>query len=143
MSSGPLLEKIERIQRRATRFALHCPLRPNVPGYMSYEERLKKLNMLSLANRRKVISVCFALRIWQSHFLTDVKVKLNCSHFDNTTDRRNANIFRNIRNHSTPNSPLRYLMSDVNDFSVLVNLNERTDQNKKRITDYLLDTSNH
>ena len=48
-------DNLETIQRRATRFIL-CQRR----GDQSYEKRLKQLNLMNLANRRKYLSICFA-----------------------------------------------------------------------------------
>ena len=49
------IEKVEKVQRRATKFILKTE--------DNYETRLKKLNLMSLKNRRILADVTFYLKL--------------------------------------------------------------------------------
>lgn len=55
--------KLEEVLRKTTRFVLASPHRPHMPGYISYEERLKILQQLPLRTRRTIALVTTLERI--------------------------------------------------------------------------------
>ena len=56
-----LMERVEKIQRRATNFIINNPHRLK-PGYKNYKTRLKELNMLPTSYRREIIDISMLIK---------------------------------------------------------------------------------
>ena len=64
------IDKLERIQRRGTKFILG-------QNDISYEDRLKCLNMLSLEKRRYLFDVTFLYKAFNGYLNIDLTLLLN------------------------------------------------------------------
>lgn len=118
---------------------MQTPLRPGTTGYKSYTERLLRLKLLELVDRRKIACTAFAIRVLQSPWMTELKSTLNCSMCDTTVGRRNTDIFNNIRRYSTQNTPLRNLLSTANEFSQMIDIYDDVHTSKRRMKEYFAD----
>lgn len=105
--------------------------------YLSYEKRLDVMELIKLSDRRKINSICFMIRIFQSNDGTHAKSMLNNALFDAALPRRRQLLFSNVRRYAVQGSPLFSLMEIANEFHKLINLDEPIHTNRKRLKNFM------
>lgn len=86
------IKKVERVQRRATRFILKSS--------DDYPERLRKLGLLPLQYRREILDLCFLFKCLNGHYDFDIFKFVNFKDFKYTI--RNSELIL-TRNHARTN----------------------------------------
>lgn len=138
VTSSHFTETIEEIQRRVTRTILRSAKRPGMPGYIAYEQRLHRLSLLKLSDRRKIAACGFFYRVMKNDISLITKNKLNNSIYDTTGSMRNRSYLKFPDRYASRDSPLHLLMLDVNELIAIMNLDETIESNKQWLKEYFL-----
>lgn len=111
--------KLERSQRFATRIALHSPYRTDHPMYLSYDQRLCTLDMLTFAERRSIAIVILTKKITYDYLECTLQTQLrNCLNL-RTITRSPQRFIVPGRLHD---GPLKTMMTTTNYFSKITNI---------------------
>lgn len=106
--------EIEKITHAVTRFALKTPFYPSHPNYVSFEERLERLKIITLDERRKIIRMTRVIKILQEQMPCAVANKIRGHLQNRVTNIRNPRLF-SIPANLNPSSPSYLLMIEANE----------------------------
>lgn len=133
---GSTLERtLESILHKATRAQLNSPYRPDEVGYINFEERCNRLNMLTFNARRKIATIVFAIGIFQGRITSDLQQRMIAYR---TADRiTRVPLLFNIGLRSLcKNSPLYRMMKLLNEFRVIISLEDQPSAIKNKLKIY-------
>lgn len=97
----PEMKLIDQVQRKCTRMILNIPRNPSLPGYLTYNERITMLKIITMDQRTKIAQI-----------LLDKKLITNPERFPTLNDfinvNRNARNVRNMRAFNIANASTNF-----------------------------------
>lgn len=106
--------ELEKVYKYATRFAIRQNDR-----YINYNQRLKKLKLLSLRIRRILNSICIIDKIIKGDLKTNLIQVIESHKYENTFNIRNPPLFKSSITTLPIKSPLRLAMSSMNNYRTI------------------------
>lgn len=132
--------RLEAIQRNTTRVPINTPYRSDQQGYMSFEKRLHKLQMLSYKHRRIIAQIIFVIKTLRGEADSQLKSLYESARNYNPRNLRNANIFDLSKITGSRNTPIYTALRQINNLRHYIDLSRTTQAIRKTMTKYFLDT---
>lgn len=124
--------KIEKFLKMATKLYIG-----HSDTHLSYENRLARLELLSLEQRRIIAGVSLILKIINKSIYSNLHQSI-CQHiFVNNRNHRSPHIF-NIDNNLPYKSPLGIIMNNCNKYKNYISLSTSIQENTKNLTIYFM-----
>lgn len=130
--------RLERILHKLTRLSLQTGFRPNLPNYVTFQERLRQLNLLTFAERREIASAVFILKILKEEIRSTMLEKIFASRRLHVDHIRNPTIF-NVSRNLPAKSPLALGMSTINKYRNVFSLQDSVQTAKNKMKHHLAD----
>lgn len=123
---------ISEAHKRATRAALSTPFRPHIAGYMDYQSRCSRLNVVTADQRMEALSTMFAFKIFTGMSQSTCSGIMR-QHL--SVPRERGRHFRTIFNPRNPiqHTPLGYLMKLLDKNLTEEHINNKSITTIKRI----------
>lgn len=136
--------KVEYGHHRTTRCALGVPYRTDVPGYLTYEERCKKLNIPTVVQRSTYLTAIMVSKIITKKIECGLRQRIVESMEEGTSRRRAANNprFNLYQSRIDKTSPLGRMMSIANQYLSEIDFHEHHLPEVKRIAKAKIYTEN-
>lgn len=126
---------IEKSIHTITRSVLKTAYHTNHPMHVNYGERLKKLGMISLTNRRRMASVLFACKLYKGEIDTPLSQFVRSQRYG-ITSTRNPLLFNTRRNLIHMNSPISICIYEANFHRALFKIGNSSDTIKSKLKKY-------
>lgn len=132
-------KSLEKTLHYATRAALRTPFRHDDANYVSFNQRLKKLGMLTYGERRHIASIIFHLKILRGEIKSELCKLLRSNSPVPSYTSRSPNIFVYNRRNIAPKSPIQIAMALINQFKNVFDFDDSIDVIRKKLKTHFLD----
>lgn len=121
---------------RATRIALKAPYRPNQNGYITFEQRISTLNILTLSQRRTIASIVAIMKIVKG--ITETCLSQSIQQCVRSNYRTRAHRIFNISATTVfpQKSPIHIAMHNVNTHHNVFNVDNSISTIKSKLKEY-------
>lgn len=127
--------EIEKSLHSLTRAVLQAPRHTNHPLYIGYQERLRKLNLFSLGERRTIASIVTGIKLFKGEIDSELGDLLR--NHRSVVRTRHPNLFYFHNNELHPRSPLARIVSECNNYRRHFKLDEATITSKSKLKKHI------
>lgn len=125
-------KRLEKILHKTTRLVLSTSFRPNQPNYVTFDERLRRLNLITLVECREITSAIFMIKLFKGELASTMTDRLENMRHRNLANTRNPLLFDLPRNVPV-RSPLFIGLNQVNQLRNVFSLEESVDAIRKKL----------
>lgn len=131
--------KLEETLRKTTRFVLATAYRPHLPGYITYEQRLKVLHQMALRTRRIIASVVIVERIRLGKLSVTFGWQIMECFVENPAQHRIRLRYKINRSQFIIDSPMYNAMMETNSLRYQFEHEDSLNTIKRKLTNYFLE----
>lgn len=129
--------RLDQVVRMSTRLAIGSAFRRDHQGYLPFNTRLQRCNLVNTATRRRYLNIMTAVKFLKEETHTSLLQRMELCKRNRVTAVRDPRIF-DLPHDLHRKSPLYEMLREINDTRDLFNFNDSTQGIRKLLRDNLL-----